>query len=67
MAFELYDHVMIQRNQTPGEIIDIVHGEDGTTCYYVESDIEGYKDDPDVQIPGSWPIYECFEDDLKKI
>lgn len=67
MAFELYDHVMIQKNQVPGVIIDITKAKDSSPIYFVESDVPGYQDGPDVQIPGYWPIYECFEKDMKRI
>lgn len=67
MTFQEHDHVLILKNNIPGEIIDVSVGSDGITRYLVESDIEGYLDGPDVQIPGLWPIYKCTAEELKKI
>lgn len=60
------DHVRIKNKNVIGEIIDVSKGKDGGICYTVESDEEGYMDDPD-----AWnlrfPIFECRADQLEKV
>lgn len=66
-TFNEGDHVRIKKLDIPGQIIDITPRENDKTTYLVESDIEGYQDGPEVLMPGTWPIYECFTEDLELI
>lgn len=60
------DHVrMLHKGQT-GVVVDICIGADGKTYYTVETDVEGYTDDPDAY-NGEWPLYDCTADQLEKI
>ena len=62
--FHEYDHVRIKDKNVTGTIIDVFTGQNGITYYSVESDKEGFVDDPDV-----WnlrfPIYTCTADQLE--
>ena len=64
--FKVYDHVLIKAKNIPGQIIDMHTAKDGTRLYIVESDIEGYADDPD-SWGGLWPLYDCTADQLELI
>lgn len=60
------DHVrMLHKGQT-GVVVAICDGVDGKTYYTVETDVEGYTDDPDAY-NGEWPLYDCTADQLEKI
>lgn len=65
-AFELYDHVRMIHKNINGIIVDVCTGIDGKTYYIVESDVQGYVDDPDAY-PGEWPLYDCTAHQLEKI
>ncbi len=65
-AFELYDHVHMIHKNINGIIVDVCNGIDGETYYIVESDVQGYVDDPDAY-PGEWPLYDCTADQIEKI
>lgn len=64
MAFELYEHVRIKKNNVTGQIIDITSGENGTV-YTVESDTKGKRADADY--PGEWPLYDCKSTEIDKV
>lgn len=67
MEFELYESVRIKGKNIPGTIIDTCIGRyDGKLYYIVESNIQGYTDDPDAY-QGEWPIYDCTADQLEKL
>lgn len=67
MEFDLYEHVRIKKKNIPGTIIDTCIGRyDDKPYYIVESDVEGYTDDPDAY-QGERPIYDCTADQLEKI
>lgn len=66
-TFNEGDHVKIKKLDVTGQIIDILKHDDGVTTHLVESDAEGYRDGPEVLVPGIWPIYECFTEDLELI
>ena len=55
--------MLIKHKNIPGQIVDVYTGKDGETLYTVESDIEGYTDDPDAW-GGLWPLYDCTADQL---
>lgn len=65
-AFEMLDHVMMTHKNISGIIVDICEGTNGKTYYTVESDLQGYVDDPDAY-PGEWPLYDCTAEQLEKI
>lgn len=65
-TFALCDHVLMLHKNIRGIIIDIYCNSKGITRYTIESDIQGYVDDPDAY-PGEWPQYECTAGQLKKI
>lgn len=62
--FKEYDHVIIKSKNIPGQIVDVTTLPDGEKWYVVESDIEGYTDDPDAW-GGQWPLYDCKENELE--
>lgn len=65
--FEMYEHVRIPRKNVTGQIIHISTGKyDGKRYYIVESDVQGYVDDPDAY-PCEWPLYDCTADQLEKL
>lgn len=65
--FEMYEHVRIPHKNVTGQIIHISTGKyDGRYYYTVESDVQGYVDDPDAY-PCEWPEYECTDDRLERI
>lgn len=67
LEFEMYEHVRVPHKNVTGQIIHISVGKhDGKYYYTVESDTQGYVDDPDAY-PGEWPEYECTADQLEKI
>lgn len=66
VTFEMYDHVHMIHKNINGIIVDDYTGSDGKTYYIVESDVQGYVDDPDAY-PGEWPLYDCTADQLEKI
>lgn len=64
--FNELDHVRMLHKAQTGVIVDICTGKDGKTYYTVETDAEGYTDDPDAY-NGQWPLYDCTEDQLEKL
>ena len=63
----LYAYDLRGHDDDPGTIIDTCIGRyDGKLYYIVESDVEGYTDDPDAY-QGEWPTYDCTADQLEKI
>ena len=66
MAFELFDHVLIENKGVEGDIVDIYAKDDGEQAYIVQSRTQGYVNDPDVY-DGEYPLYDCTEDQLKLI
>lgn len=65
-TFELFDHVHMIHKHIDGIIVDICTGTNGKTYYTVESDVQGYVDDPDAY-NGEWPLYDCTADQLEKL
>ena len=62
--FKEYDHVRIKDKGVAGDIVDIQTSKNGKTCYLVESDKEGFVDDPDVWNL-RYPIFTCTADQLE--
>jgi hypothetical protein len=58
MKINEFDHVRIKKTGVTGIVVDISVGADGQRSYCIEDDIK--KD-------GTWPLYDCDEEDLEKL
>lgn len=60
------DRVLIKGKNVIGEIIDVHKAQNGETCYTVESEKEGFIDDPDAWNDVRFPQFICIEDQLER-
>lgn len=59
--FRLYDNVVIKSKNISGIIVDIRETEN-RSVFTVESNVKGKREDG---YGGTWPIFDCFENDLE--
>lgn len=61
------DRVHIKDTDITGLIIDVSITTGGTVWYMIESDKEGFTDDPKAVVKGPWPAYHATADQLEII
>lgn len=66
MPFELFERVRIKDKDVTGDIVDIYFDDDGQKVYTVQSQKQGYVNDPDAYT-GEYPLYDVHEDRLAKL
>lgn len=66
MPYQLFDRVKIKGKDVIGDIVDIYTGEDEQPIYTVQSQRQGYVNDPDAY-NGDYPLYDVREDQLTRL